>query len=79
MSINCVHMHLDLIRNLTQGTHFIRNSLYLNVLNDSNSVLSRVCVCVEGRGDFLDISMVECVVESFTLHSYKGQVRKIYA
>ena len=32
----------------TLGTHFIRNSLCLNVLNDSNSV-SSMCMCVEGR------------------------------
>ena len=33
-------------------------------------------VCVSGgRGwGFLDISTAECVVETFTLHSYKGQV-----
>ena len=49
MPINCVHTHLDLIRNLTHGTHFIRHSLCLNVLNDSNSVLSR-CLCVGGEG-----------------------------
>ena len=24
MPINCVHTHLDLIRNLTQGTHFYK-------------------------------------------------------
>ena len=46
----------------------------LNVLNDSNSVSSR-CTCVGGRwGGFLDIWTTECVVEPFTLHSYKGQV-----
>ena len=35
----------------------------MNVLNDSNSVLSR-CMCVGGGGgeDFLDILTVECVV-----------------
>ena len=46
MLINYVHTHLDLIRNLTQGTHFMRNSLCFNVLN---SVLSR-CLCVRGKG-----------------------------
>ena len=52
------------------------NSLCLNVLNDSNSVLSQ-CMCVRGReGVLLDISTAECVVETFTLHSFKGQVRK---
>ena len=48
MSINCVQTHLDLIRNLSQGTHLIKNSLCLNVLNDNNSVLYR-CMCVGGR------------------------------
>ena len=24
MAINCVHTHIDLIRNLTQGTHFYK-------------------------------------------------------
>ena len=48
MPINCVHTHIDLIGNLTQGTHFYGNSLGLNALNDSNSVLSR-CMCVGGR------------------------------
>ena len=33
----------------------------------------------EGGGVFLDISTAECVVETFTLHSYKGQVRKAYS
>ena len=44
----------------------MRNSLCFNVLNDSNSVLSR-CMCVRGRergGGFLDISTAECVVET---------------
>ena len=54
----------------------------LNVVNDSNSVLSR-SLCVGGGGGvgggFLDISTTECVVETFTLHSYKGQVRKAYS
>ena len=49
MPINCVHTHIDLIRNLTQGTNFMRNSLCLNVLNDINYVLS-ACMCVGGRG-----------------------------
>ena len=56
----------------------MRNSLSLNVLNDSNSVLSR-CMCVRGSGGgggFFDISTAECVVETFTLHSFKDQVRK---
>ena len=47
----------------------MRNSMCLNVLNDSNSVLSR-CMCVRGRGrgeGLLDITTAECVVE--TLHS----------
>ena len=44
MPINCVHTHLDLIRNLIQFTHFRRNSLCLNVLNDSNCIIS-VYVC----------------------------------
>ena len=59
---------------------FMRNSLCLNVLNDSISVLSR-CLCVRGRGGggFLVISTTECVVETFTIHSYKGQVRKAYS
>ena len=44
----------------------MRNSLCFNVLNDSNSVLSR-CMCVRGRGGggVLDISTAECVVETF--------------
>ena len=46
MPINCVHTQLDLIENLTQGTHFLKEKC-LNVLNDSNSVLSR---CVFGGG-----------------------------
>ena len=47
----------------------MENSLCLNVLNDSYFVFSR-CMCVgEGRGGgVLDISTVECVVETFTLH-----------
>ena len=57
----------------------MRNSLCLNVLNDSISALSR-CMCVRGRGGgFLFISTAECVVETFTIHSYKGQVRKAYS
>ena len=53
----------------------MRNSLCFNVLN---SVLTRL-MCVRGRGrGFLDISTAECVVETFTLHSFKGQVRKAY-
>ena len=77
MPINCVHTHLDLIRNLTQVTHFCEKFAVLNVLNDSNSVLSR-CMCVRGMGGgrVLDISTAECVVETLTLHSFKGQVRK---
>ena len=56
-----INTHLDLIRNLTQGTHVMRNSPCFNVLN---SVLSR-CMCVRGRGrEFLDISTAECVVET---------------
>ena len=87
MPINCVHTHIDLIGNLTQGTHLIRISLGLNALNDSNSVLSR-CMCVgrrEGGGGggggegFRNLSTAECVVETFTLRSYKGQVRKAYS
>ena len=41
-----------------------------------------VCVSGEGVGGewgFLDISTAECVVETFTLNSYKGQVRKAYS
>ena len=77
MPINYVHTHQDLIRNLTQGTHFMRNSLCFNVLN---SVLYR-CMCVRGRGrGFLEISTAECVVETFfILLSFKGQVRKAYS
>ena len=59
----------------------MRNSLCLNVLNDSNSELSR-CMCVggmRGGGGLLDISTAECVVETFTLHSYKGKVGKAYS
>ena len=55
---------------------FMRNSLCLNVLKDSNSVLSRVVG--QGVGGF-DISTAECVAETFTLHLYKGQVRKAYS
>ena len=75
MPINCVHTHLDLIRNLIQVTHFRRNSLCLNVLNDSNCFIS-VYVLGERGGGLHDISSTECVVETFTLHSYKSQVRK---
>ena len=32
-----------------------------------------------GGGGLPDISTAECVVETFTLHSYKGQVRKAYS
>ena len=78
MPINCAHTHQDLIRNLTQGTHFMRNSLSLNVLNDNIFVLSR-CMCVRERGGVLVISTAECVVETFTIHSSKGQVRKAYS
>ena len=42
--INGVHTRLDLIRNLIQVTHFRRNSLCLNVLNDSSCIIS-VYVC----------------------------------
>ena len=60
----------------------MRNSLSLNVLNDSIFVLSR-CTCVRerggGGGGVLVISTAECVVETFTIHSYKGQVRKAYS
>ena len=59
----------------------MRNSLSLNVLNDSIFVLSR-CMCVRERGGgagVLVISTAECVVETFTIHSYKGQVRKAYS
>ena len=42
-----------------------------------------VCVTGErgggGGGGFLDISTAECVYETFTLHSHKGQVRKAYS
>ena len=60
----------------------MRNSLSLNFLNDSIFVLSR-CMCVRerggGGGGVLVISTAECVVETFTIHSYKGQVRKAYS
>ena len=57
----------------------MRNSLSLNVLNDSIFVLSR-CMCVRERGGgVLVISTAECVVETFTIHSSKGQVRKAYS
>ena len=66
MPMNYVHTHQDLIRNLTQGTHFMRYSLCFNVLN---SVLYRY-MCVRGRGrGFLEISTAECVVETF-LHFF---------
>ena len=78
MPIYCVHTHQDLIRNLTQGSHFLRNSLSLKVLNDSIFVLSR-CMCVRKKGVVLVISTAECVVETFTIHPYKGQVRKAYS
>ena len=48
----------------------MRNSLCLNVLN--GSILSR-CMCVNGKGGFLIISTAECVVETFTLYSYKSE------
>ena len=57
----------------------MRNSLSLNVLNDSIFVLSR-CMCVRERGGgprYFDGGV--CVVETFTIHSYKGQVRKAYS
>ena len=58
----------------------MRNSLCLNVLNDSNCIISvYVCRGKGGGGGFLDISTAGCVVETFTLHSYKGQVRKAYS
>ena len=80
--MNCIHTHLDLIRNLTQRTHFYENSLCLDVLSDSYSVLSR-CMCVRGRGGgglprHFD-GGVCCVAETFTLYSYKGEVRKAYS
>ena len=53
----------------------MRNTLCLNVLNDSNAVIISVYVCrgkegLGGEWGFLDISTAECVVETFTLHSY---------
>ena len=54
----------------------MRNSLSLNVLNDSIFVLSRGMCVRERGGGVLVISTAECVVETFTIHSYKGQVRK---
>ena len=45
------------------------------------NVLSR-CMCVNGKGGeggFDDILTTECVVETFTLHSYKSQVQKAYS
>ena len=36
-------------------------------------------MCIRGRGVFLFISTADCVVETFTIHSYKGQVRKAYS
>ena len=56
----------------------MRNSLCLNhVLNDNISVLSR-CMCLRERGSFLVISMAECVVETFTIHSYNSSFAVIY-
>ena len=57
---------------------FMRNSLCLNVLIDNNCIIS-VYVCQGKGGGSLDISTTECVVEAFSLDSYKGQVRKAYS
>ena len=79
----CPYMHIDLIRNLTQDkecTHFEEKFAVLKCSNDISFVFSS-CMCVRGSGGggFLDISMAECVVKTFTLHSYKSQVRKAYS
>ena len=85
MLINCVHTHLDFIGNLTQGTHFYKKFAVLNVQNDSISVFISVYVCRGkrrgggGGGGFLDISTADSVYETFTHHSFKGQVRKAYS
>ena len=81
MPINCIHTHQDLIRNLTQGTHFYEKLAVFGYskLLYSIFVLAR-CMCVRERGGgVLVISTAECVVETFTINSYKGQVRKAYS
>ena len=82
MPMNCVHTHLDLIRNLTQGTHFYEKFAVFECYNWQLLCIISVYVCQGkggGGGGFLDISTAECVVETFTLHSYKGQIRKAYS
>ena len=62
--------------NLHPGSnvHIIRRNLKcLNV-----QCIISVYACGEG-GCFLDFSTAECVVETFTLHPYKSQIRKAYS
>ena len=46
MPINCVHTHLDLIRNLTQGTHFYEKFAVFEL----TVTLYNLGVCVSGEG-----------------------------
>ena len=95
MSINCVHTHLYVtllfeyilpLRGLfmTSCRDMIITSLRLDHIAQSG-VISPINTnplfgAVESvRGSFLVISTAECVVENFTIHSYKGQVRKAYS
>ena len=78
MPINCVHTHQVLIRNLTQGTHFYEKFAVFEFSKRQYICIISVYVC-KGKGGVLVISTAECVVETFTIHSYKGQVRKAYS
>ena len=51
-----------------------------SVAEMSVAEMSEHRMCIRERvGVFLFISTADCVVETFTIHSYKGQVRKAYS
>ena len=71
----CVHTHLDLIRKLSQGTHFYKKFAVFEFKMTVTVYEYYLGVCVSGEGG----TTVECVFETFTLHAYKGQVQKAYS